>query len=316
MSAIVSKLGIHCNGPRRSGYGEFLRTIAAAGRQLAIVKVRDDFGGIDEPLNYWPNVLTIGAQTPHDRLPFDWYKFLEQVQRNPRIQYWEVLNEDDSSVTYAAKADLYIQLMPLFAERNIGLVVFNCGSGNPPYYYEDGGQAYQAILRVALAAQAGKHDVLMGVHGYGYDLPNCLLRYRDLAAYLRSHNALLPFVLTEFADEPAGFRGVGQFMAWCQVIDAELMRDDYLLGAALWTLGGGWNDYSPALWNARYETSALGDYIATVEAPAPPPPPIEHVLDVKPLNVLLQVFEDAMLPSGQAQIRHATDVEVRISYDR
>ena len=90
---VVSKIGIHCIGPRRTGYGDFLKTIKAAGRKVCVVKCRDDFGAAHEAKQYWPDVLTVGAFTQFDGLNFDYAKFVSLAKRNPWIDYWEVLNE-------------------------------------------------------------------------------------------------------------------------------------------------------------------------------------------------------------------------------
>ena len=66
MNVIVSNVGIHSVGGNRNGYGAFLQTINASGRRLAVVKCRDDFGAIDEPLAFWQETITIGAYTSWD----------------------------------------------------------------------------------------------------------------------------------------------------------------------------------------------------------------------------------------------------------
>lgn len=41
MSNVISRLGFHCNGPDRTGYGQCLDTIAAGDRRLACVVTRE-----------------------------------------------------------------------------------------------------------------------------------------------------------------------------------------------------------------------------------------------------------------------------------
>lgn len=258
MSAIISKCGIHSIGDDRHGYGPFTQRIAAAGRQLSLIKCRDSFGAIDEPLALWPDIVTIGAFTEFDRLPFDFAAFEKRALLNPRIKYWEVLNEEDSPSTYAAKADLYISLAPLFKEHGWGMCMFNCSSGTPPYPFEDGNVSYAEISRACKYMIDNGYDAILGLHEY-HTPSNTIGRYQVLADYLSNESALLPIAVTEWGFETNP--GNDLYMAFVQQSDPIYMVDPHVIGCALWTLGGsGWGA-------ANYDTMLpqLGEYIATVD---------------------------------------------------
>jgi hypothetical protein len=265
MNQVVSKVGIHCIGPKRDGYGAFLQTINNAGRKLSIVKVRDNFGAIDEPLALWPDVLTVGAMTDFDRLPFDVGEFIARARLNPKVKYWEVLNEDDASQTYAAKADLYISILPILKAAGLRLCMFNCSTGTPPYPSEDGGVSYREIARACKYALDGGYDALLGLHEYESS-GGTIGRYKALADYLEDYRALIPIVITEYGYET--YPGTSQHMAMLTQNDPLYMRDPRVIGCADWTLGGGgW-----AGSNYQRDLPAMADYIAHV-APVVVPPP-------------------------------------------
>lgn len=273
MSTIVSKVGIHCVGPNRNGYGAFLQTINGAGRKLSLVKCRDNFGAVDEPLTLWPDTLCIGAFTDFDRLPFDFDKFKTRALLNPKIKIWEVLNEEDAPATYAAKADLYIRLAPLFAAQGWSLCMFNCGSGNPALPYEDGGVSYREIARACRWMKDNGYTAYLGLHEYNSD-GMTIGRFAFLADYLESQGALLPIAITEWGFET--HPGDAHLLDFVESHDYIYMADPRVAGCALWTLGGGgWA-------GANYQTvlPKLGEYIATVAPlePVTPPPPVTNNL--------------------------------------
>src|SRR5512135_2122469 len=104
MATVVSKIGVHCIGAKRDGYGAFLANLNAAGRQLSLVKVRDDFGAIYEPLTLWPDLITIGAKTDWDDADYNvdtaYARITDAHRLNPKIKYWEYFNERNGE--YAA----------------------------------------------------------------------------------------------------------------------------------------------------------------------------------------------------------------------
>lgn len=264
---IVSKVGFHSNGSNQRGYGAALKCIADAGRQVALIKCRDAFDAVSDPLHLWLNVPIVGAFTEFDRLPFDYAAFEKRAKLNPSVNVWEVLNEEDAPSTYAAKADLYISLASSFADRGWALCMFNCGSGNPPLPHEDNGVSFREIARACRYMLDHGFRAYLGLHEYESD-KQTIGRYRYLADYLQERNCLLPIVIGEWGWETCENKA-NKYLEWVKAHDATYMQDDRIVGCALWTLGGrGWG-------GSNYQTilPQLGDYIATVSAPVTPPAP-------------------------------------------
>ena len=286
MTPYISKLGVHSVGSKQTGYGEFLKTINSAGRRLSLVKCRDSFGAAFEAKKLWPDLLTIGAMTAWDDSGYDEVQAFNKIMlvagKNPHITHWEFLNERNGD--WNLQADLYLKLMPMLERSGLKLCAFNCATGTPPYPYEDGGVAYNAVASVARRASQGGH--LIGLHGYNTDRQHQLLRYRDLHGYLVAHGAACDFALTEFGPDEGWFQGVPLFMDWCVDIDQELMKDHYLAGAALWTLGGaGWQgvNFEKALHDFTDSDQVyLDEYIATINSIIVPPEPVRTMVTLTP----------------------------------
>jgi len=301
MNQVVSKTAIHSVGPRRTGYGAFLRRINDAGRSLSLVKCRDDFGAIDEALALWPGTPTIGAFTEFDGLPVNLGKFFERAAKNPRVRYWEILNEING--IYSEQADYYISIAPEFKRRGLGLALFSCASGTPPIPGESvslgrrvidaahetvlalknqrmtarlqrqtSETPYEAIARAFRYMLDNGIDAVLCLHEYHTAGGGTIGRYKVLADYLEQRGALLPIAVSEFLFEK--HPGDAEFMRALKLYDPIYMADPRVIGCATWTLGGGgWGD-------SNYERAlpALAEYIATVP-PIDPPPPVDP--DVK-----------------------------------
>ena len=262
---IVSKAGIHCVGDKRNGYGAFLQTIHAAGRRLSLVKCRDNFGAIDEPLALWPETITIGAMTVWDDADYNvdtaYNRIVQAAALNPKVKYWEYFNERNGD--WPQQADLYMALMPRLAQAGIGLCMFNCASGTPQYPYIDP-IPYSEIARACRAALLSSYDVILGVHEYQSE-GGTIGRFATLANYLEARSALLPIAVTEYGFET--HPGDAAFMAMIRANDPIYMSDSRVIGCATWTLGGGgWGDS-----NFQTALPQLGEYIAAVAAVSPPP---------------------------------------------
>ena len=247
----VSKCGLHSINDKHPGYGTLLQTINAAGRKLAVVKCRDNFGPAFEARQLWPDVLTIGAQTAFDGFPFNYAKFKATALLNPHIDYWEVLNEINGA--WIEQADLYISLMQQFAADGLRLCAFNCATGTPQYPHIDP-LPYQQIKRVCDFAKERGYDMLLGLHEYGTGA-DLIGRYKVLADYLGA--SCPPIVITEYGKIEAGNITPNELIPYIAANDQADMPDARLRGRALWTMGG---------WvNIEESFTELGDYLATVE---------------------------------------------------
>ncbi|HEY4721831.1 MAG TPA: hypothetical protein VII92_08295, partial [Anaerolineae bacterium] len=269
MSKVVSKIAIHSVGGRRNGYGQFLQRINAAGRHLSLVKCRDDFGAIDEALALWPNMPTIGAFTELDGLPVNLGKFFERAAKNPRIDYWEILNEING--IYSEQANFYISIAPEFKRRGLGMALFSCASGTPIMPGESlsivrrvvnaareafvalrnqrmtsrlqrqasaarSETPYEAIARACKYMIDNDVDAILSLHEYNSS-GGTIGRYKVLADYLQGRGALLPIAITEFGFET--HPSDAEFMRMIRANDPVYMGDDRVMGCAAWTLGGG-----------------------------------------------------------------------------
>ncbi len=276
---IVSKTGFHSNGSNQRGYGAALQRVAEAGRQISLIKCRDAFDAVSDALKLWPDVTIVGAFTEFDRLPFNYSAFEKRARLNPGVRVWEVLNEDDSPATYDVKADLYISLASTFAANNWSLCMFNCGSGNPWLPDEDGGVSFNAIARACQYMKTHGFSAYLGLHEYA-SAKMTIGRYRHLADYLQARNCLLPIVIGEWGWETCENKAT-QYLEWVKLNDPIYMADDRVVGCGMWTLGGrGWG-------GSNYQTvlEQLGEYIATVQPPAPrppdPPPPVSLTIEAR-----------------------------------
>jgi len=253
---VVSKVGIHSVGPRRKGYGDFLKRINDAGRMLGVVKCRDDFGAAYEAKQLWPHVLTVGAFTQFDDLNVNLDAFVKRAKQNPWIDYWEVYNENNGEWAY--QANTYIdKILPRFRAEGLRLAMFSCASGTPPLPHEDGGAAYAEIARACRYAINGGFDTVLCLHEYVSE-GGTIGRYTALRDYLLSHGAMLPLVISEWGFETNP--GTAQMMAAINAYDLTYMVDEWVEGCATWTLGGGgWGQ-------SNYEAAlpVMANYIATV----------------------------------------------------
>lgn len=259
---VISKIGVHCIGPRRSGYGSFLQTIKASGRKVAVVKCRDDFGAAYEAKQYWPDALTVGAFTEFDGMSFNAAKFLQKARLNPWIDYWEVGNEINGE--WGRQTDRYIWLLDWMKLNGLRLAVFSCASGTPPLPSEDGGAAYAEIARACKYAVDNRHDAILCLHEYFSG--GTIGRYTNLADYLIERDAMLPIVISEWGYET--HPGDAQLVAAIRATDPLYMADEWIEGCATWTLGGGG-------WGAsNYERALpqMAQYIATVPPVVIEPP--------------------------------------------
>ncbi len=268
-----SKLGVHVVIGPRNGYGDFLRKIRDAGRFLAAVHCVDDFGACAEAKEYDARTITVGRLHSHEYLidlgknpEANAEEFYQAVRSRwlalSSIDYWEAQNEINSG--YGWQKRFYLRLMELAEADGLKLALFAASTGTPPRPEDDGGVAYENIKDTCLRARPGGH--ILSLHEYGGvptgstlrgTEPYHALRYRTLYDYLRQFDAVVPLVISECAQN-AGYQypGVETFMDDFRWYDGELTRDDYLLGATIFTLGNWANA------NFQEALDALGDHIA------------------------------------------------------
>ena len=254
---VVSKVGVHVVSGSRTGFGTFVQNCAAAGHPVAVVKCVDDFGAAYDAKHASALTLTVGrindinttdmgawnpanyssaaaaAQTYFNMVKGTW-------SLNPWIDVWETFNEMSSD--WGWQADFYIKMMDLAEADGYRLGLWSASVGNPP---ED---AYPDIARACQrAAQHGNHILCLHEYGGIWNLTSGLLkdespylvtRYRQLYAYLRQQSAVIPLVISECGQNGGGgLVSRTDFFDDYTWYDDQLMRDNYVLGCAAWTLG-------------------------------------------------------------------------------
>ncbi len=268
---VVSKFGVHVVAGSRTGFGAFVQDCAAAGRPVAVVKCVGDFGAAFDAKNASPLTVTVGRveeASNTDMRAWDpanyssaedaatqYYRLVKPIwSLNPHIDNWETFNEMSSHWNW--QADFYIKLMDLAEADGYRLGLWSASVGNPPE------SAYPKIARACQRArQSGNHILCLHEYGGIWNMSSGLLkdespylvtRYRQLYAYLRQYGAVIPLVISE-----CGQNGGGGLVSQTDFIDDytwyddQLLRDNYVVGCAAWTLGkwegANFQVYLPAL---------------------------------------------------------------------
>jgi uncharacterized protein YkwD len=294
----TSKLGLHISAGNRRGFSDLLQKIANTGKHLAlVVEVNQDVGPdlqrygnsqslvvgrtqVDirhEPIDdcIYPQGTGVtqtlearqAAQAYFDRVKPVW-------DANSSIKIWQPLNECDGS--YDFQSDFYLALMKLAEGEGVHLALYGSSAGNP----RDLASARQMIPALQYAK---KHGHYLALHEYGFgspelrdaqgnliapagslraSAPNLALRYRSLYEnVLIPNDADAPLLLTEVGPGVGGFPPLSltDWLADLRWYDSELMKDKYVVGAAVYQLGGAENIVSAL--------PVLGDYIADPTAP-------------------------------------------------
>ncbi len=290
----MSKIGVHSILGPRKGFGDFLKKIASAGQTLAVVKCVDDFGPAKEAKELISNTLTVGrlnvvrdaegqnvdTQGFEPLLPGGSYRSAREVaewfyelvkpkwQANPFIDVWETFNE--FSAHWGWQSDFYLAMMDLAEPDGFKLAHYACSTGNPP----NAAVVQEMLPCLRAAKQRGHYLSLHEYGGVGTDIPTLkgtqpfhALRYRELyETILIPSQADARLIISECGQESgARFVGTQMFVEDFTWYDAELMKDEYMVGACAWTLGN-WADA-----NFQEALPALADYIAaTPNRPAQP----------------------------------------------
>lgn len=285
-----SKLGLHSVFGPRQNLDVFLARCAQAGTPVALIKCVDDFEPAFKAKALSDKTFTVGrvnavglnnrdfvdmqAWEPPEFAPpagvsyagateaaEQYYALVKPIwELNPVIDVWEAFNE--FSWHWGWQADFYLRLMDLAEADGYRVGLWSCSAGNPPEEF------YPDIARTCARAKAHGGHILC-LHEYSFDglLKNAprslVLRYRRLYRALQEAEAVIPLVISEAGENGGGgFTGVETFLDDFAWYDAQMSRDDYVIGCAMWTLG----DWSGADFQAALP--ALADYITG--RPLPP----------------------------------------------
>ncbi len=298
----LSKLGLHTLNP--NGALGFVQSVHDAGAHVALVKAVGDFGYLRLVKEISPETVTVArwdgrravdptgdpAQKAADMMygsdgHMERWKYEKDV-----VDYWEILNENDppSIEGHVWLAQFFIAAMDIAEANGYKLAIFSYSTGVPQWH------EWEAIVETGVFARAKEGGHILALHEYGWpttdyrwgepteDLPPyedrgvLTGRYRYLYRdFLIPRDEVIPLAITESGLDPVlgGPPGEGPWreryveeMIW---YDAKLREDDYVIGAALFTIGsyGNWKDYDyeELLWpNNPYGANFL-DYIVSLK---------------------------------------------------
>ncbi len=287
-----SKLGLHTIKPN-STY-PFVKQVTEAGARVPIVKALGGFGVLREVKEVSPTTVTVGRwrEPENVRAEGDPAQRAAQIMgahmvhwENERdvTDYWELLNEPNpgSPERHAWLARFYMAAMDIAEANGFRLALFSYSTGVPEW------QDWAAIVETGVFARAQAGGHILALHEYDWptlrdnwsigipgappdpDRGPLAGRYRHLYRdFLIPRGEVIPLAITEMGLD-TGVTG-GQMdpywerrwlkeMAW---YDSKITEDDYVIGAAIFTLGGGeeWQEFD-------YERllPQLYDYIVMLE---------------------------------------------------
>lgn len=265
-----SKLGLHTIDPNNAF--PFVRDIRATGAHVSVVKALGGLGLLREVKQVSPETVTIGRVLGLEKVdvssgnPSDVATYYMNhhmagwANERDVTDYWEVINEVSPGTTegHVWLAHFYSACMEIAEANGYRLALFSYPTGSPEWYH------WAAIVETGVFAQAkaGGHILALHEGDWGlirdtwggsipeqpnYDPERGVLsgRYRHLYRdFLIPRDEVIPLAMTEFAAIPEGNPEQQRFyweqiwlreMAW---YDSKMVEDDYVIGAAIFTLGG------------------------------------------------------------------------------
>ncbi|MGC9398494.1 MAG: hypothetical protein ACP5HM_05090 [Anaerolineae bacterium] len=272
----VSKLGLHTIKPNNAF--PFVRSLAEAGATIALVKAFGGLGLLREIKSVSPATVTIGraAHTETVGTEGDPAARAQQVMaehisvwegERDFVDYWEVLNEPNPAGAegHVWLARFHIAAMEIAEAHGYKLALFSYPTGVPEW------NEWAAVMETGIFARAKAGGHILALHEYdwptlrdnfggsipgqpAYDPDRGVLavRYRHLYRdFLIPRGEVIPLAITECGldmgvtggeMDPYWERRWLKELAW---YDSKLVEDDYVLGAAIFTLGGdgGWRNF-------------------------------------------------------------------------
>lgn len=265
-----SKLGLHTIRPNNAlGFTQGVRD---AGATLALVKAVDDFGYLRWVKAASPQTTTIGRSDvvtwvePSGDPAEKASQVMSQHMARWRyekdvVDYWEVLNENDPPTVegHVWLARFYIGAMNVAEANGYRLALFSYSVGVPQW------TEWEAIVETGVFARARQGGHILALHEYNYptmsdrwneplqdqpayeDRGVLTGRYRYLYRdFLIPRDEVIPLAITEGGLDPVLWQP-GQPLTWKERLveemiwyDTRLREDDYVIGAATFTVGGSW----------------------------------------------------------------------------
>ena len=255
-----------------------MQEVTAGGARVALVKALGGLGLLREIKSVSPETVTIGradrtenidaAGEPRARAAQIMAEHMEVWQHDRDVtDYWELLNEVNPGSTegHIWLANFYLAAMEIAEAEGYRLALFSYSTGVPEW------RDWEAIVETGIFRRAQAAGHILALHEYdwpnlrgnwggsipdqpAYDPERGVLagRYRHLYRdFLIPRGEVIPLAITECGLDPLlssvprdqyWERRWLREMAW---YDSKLVEDDYVLGAAIFTLGGGdaWRDF-------------------------------------------------------------------------
>ena len=266
-----SKLGPHTIGA--DGAVDFVQGVHQAGAHVALVKAVNEFGYLRQVKTHSPETVTIGRSTIQEWVnpagdPATKASQL-MAQHMPKwafekdvVDYWEVLNENDPPTVegHAWLAQFFKAAMPIAEANGYRLALFSYSVGVPKW------DEWQAIVDTGVFARAKAGGHILALHEYNWPVMNhrwgeamagqpayedrgvLTGRYRHLYRdFLIPRDEVVPLAITECGLDPVLWQPGQPTNHWQERFvdemiwyDTRLREDDYVIGAAMFTLGGNW----------------------------------------------------------------------------
>lgn len=295
-----SKLGLHTILSNKAA--AFCQAVHEAGAYVAVVKALDNFAYARKVKKYSPETVTVGRCSglqwvePTGDPALKARQVLEEhmkrwVYEKDVIDYWEVLNENDPPGVegHVWLARFYMAAMDIAEENGYKLALFSYSVGVPEWY------EWEAIVETGVFARAKAGGHIVSLHEYnwpvmsyrwGEQMPGCPVyedrgvltgRYRYLYRdFLIPRDEVVPLVIGECGLDPVLWQP-GQptnhwkerFVAEMAWYDERLREDDYVIGAAMFTIGGSgaWSsyDYEELLWPGNPYGTSFFEHIVSLK---------------------------------------------------
>jgi len=266
-----SKLGLHTI--HADGAVGFVQGVHDAGAHVALVKAVDEFGYLRQVKEASPETATVARSTCQESVDPSGDPAVKAAQvmskHMPKwtyekdvVDYWEVLNENDPPTVdgHVWLAQFYIEAMDIAEAHGYRLALFSYSVGVPAWY------EWEAIVETGVFARARSGGHVLALHEYnwpvmdyrwGEALPGqpayedrgvLTGRYRHLYRdFLIPRDEVVPLAITECGLDPALWEEGQPTNHWQERFvdemtwyDTRLREDDYVIGAAMFTLGGDW----------------------------------------------------------------------------
>ena len=298
-----SKLGLHTLSP--NGALGFVESVRDAGAHVALVKALDDFGFLrfvkeasEETttvgrvgVSRAPQAVDVGGDPAEKAVSMMEEHMEHWGYEQDVVDYWEVLNENKPTTIagHVWLAEFFIAAMDIAEANGHKLALFSYSTGVPQWH------EWEAIVETGVFARAKAGGHALALHEYDWpvidrlwgepteDLPPyedrgvLAGRYRHLYRdFLIPRDEVVPLVITECGLDPAVDLTVEapdwrdwfvEDMIW---YDTKLREDDYVVGAAMFSVGTYSNwiryDYEELLWPGNpYSSENFYDYIVSLK---------------------------------------------------